>query len=889
MVMMWNDRLSWSGEIPANLPGLNAVALTRADPDTGKFYHDAVNSSRKWQHITSGTGAAHSTGLYGDSFLLNSTNPQTQQESIHLDHFTGLWPSGGKVMIGLWIDQNFSMSFTPMINTRTTDPFVYLSSATSQRPRQQVYSEGGALVLDQYETVDWQGSGDWIWYCMVVDLDAGTSQIGSVDYVSKQTFTGPLRSLSGTPNKSAASAVDVFMHTGYWTSGWADEILVAHPDSSFSLGDFLDDLAQGSRANGQSSGNAAKFTITDDGITANSAQTLSTGAERASWQRMPNVTVPSGSVAHYSTDDGASWSTAQPDALPAPFDGLMYWTIPLGAGDTFTGIDIVEPSLTPPTLAPIADVELEQNETATRTLEYTVDGTDWTWDIQAGSLVQVSRVGGTLHFTAGYSIGTEPVTVTLTDSEGQSVSRTFAVTVTAKTVEPTPPPNYPHAPIILWNDDEPWDILPEPLSGVITKEVDGEETFTFTFLPGDPRADVIKTERSVTVAGDQYRIRRITNSHKGGQLIREVYCEAMFYDLATAGQIDAREWRQVTAGDVMAVALNGTGWRIGAANVSTLRTFETEDMNPLELLREVKSQHGGNLVFDNENRTVSLLTDGSVGRDQGVTFFYGFTLHEAAAMVDTTSLVTRIYAKNEDGQTIASVNNGVPYLEDFTYTDEVKIAVYDFKAGTSPYTMLNMARATLANRSRPDYSYEAKVSDLSAQTGQTIDRFELRDNVRVVDEAIDLNEVQSIVHMEYDVVRPWDSTITLSGKLREQGSTTGEDAGVLTTGTTQSSFDLVPYNLLLNGRFDQGLAHWARFGAVAVENEQGTGDWSAVFQGSGDHWIEQTVQVDNRDGFTLSFDVESTGFPSGASPNLTAEATIIYEDGTSETIELDLS
>ena len=90
MVMMWNDRLSWSGEIPANLPGLNAVALTRADPDTGKFYHDAVNSSRKWEHVTSGSGAGHASGLYGDSFLLNSTNPQTQQESIHLDHFTGL-------------------------------------------------------------------------------------------------------------------------------------------------------------------------------------------------------------------------------------------------------------------------------------------------------------------------------------------------------------------------------------------------------------------------------------------------------------------------------------------------------------------------------------------------------------------------------------------------------------------------------------------------------------------------------------------------------------------------------------------------------------------------------------------------------------------------------
>src|SRR5699024_3810587 len=135
----------------------------------------------------------------------------------------------------------------------------------------------------------------------------------------------------------------------------------------------------------------------------------------------------------------------------------------------------------------IADVELEQTGTATRALEYTVDGENWTWDIQAGSVVQVIREGGTLHFTAGYSVGTEPVTVTLTDSEGQAVSRTFAVTVTAKTVAPTPPPNYPHAPIILWNDDEPWGILPGPLSGGGTKEGAGEEAGSGTVLPGNRR------------------------------------------------------------------------------------------------------------------------------------------------------------------------------------------------------------------------------------------------------------------------------------------------------------------------------------------------------------------------------------------------------------------
>lgn len=97
----------------------------------------------------------------------------------------------------------------------------------------------------------------------------------------------------------------------------------------------------------------------------------------------------------------------------------------------------------------------------------------------------------------------------------------------------------------------------------------------------------------------------------------------------------------------------------------------------------------------------------------------------------------------------------------------------------------------------------------------------------------------------------------------------------------------MPYNLLLNGRFDNGLQHWAHFGAEVIDAGQGTSDFAVRFQGAGEHWIEQTVQADNRSAFALSLDVESDG-PSGWVPNLICEATVFYEDGTSDTIELDL-
>lgn len=898
MTKYWNSRYMWTGEIPAaSDTDLNPVALLRGDLKSGMTYADAVSSSRGWTYVAAEGSTAQASGPMGWAMLMNSIDPTTQKQRMTLPHFSGLWPSAGRLLVGMWVKNSFSMSFTPLISTRGgSSPLVYLSSASSQRPRHQVYGSGGEIVLDQYETVDWQASGEWIWYSMLLDFDGLTSQLGSASDgpvgVGGQHFLGPVRNLTGTPNLSSTADVDVFglQNSNYWTSGYGDEVLIAHPTANFDYEAFLARVARGTWSQGQDGDRRTKYTVTDSAIKATVADTLGTGAEHVAWTRQPVITKASNVTGRQSFDNGLTWSDF-PTTPPATFDGLLKWAIPLAAGASFSGIDITVPAIPEPTISSIDDVDMEQAEEAVTSFTYTVDPQASPGTItvsQSTSITRVTRIGTTLTIRSGFAVGEDIITVTVTDTEGQTATTSFTASVSPSTAPPNNPPKYPFAPIVLWDDDEPWDIVPEPLTGIVTSEVDGEETFVFSYWANDQRVNaVVKDERKVTVAGTTYKVRRLTSKHSGADLITEVYCEALWYDLATAGQISGREWTQVTAGDVMTVALAGTGWTVGTANVTTLRTYTTEDMNPLELLREVQKQHGGELIFDTENFTVSLLT--SAGRDQGVTFFYGFALASASRVIDTTSLITRLYAQNADGQTIAPVNNGVPYVENYDYTTDVKIAVYDFAAGTSPYTMLSMANATLAARSKPDYSYECEVADLSADSGNPIDSFELRDKVRVVDEDLDLNEVQVIKHMEYDVVEPWNSTITLSGKLREASSSETTDAGVVTTGTGATTFDLVPFNLLYNGRFDNQMAHWARSGVVVEETNQGTSTYSAVFQGTGERWIEQTVEVDARDGFTFSMDIESEGGPNGWEPDVTVSAHIVFEDGSTDDIDLELS
>ena len=165
---------------------------------------------------------------------------------------------------------------------------------------------------------------------------------------------------------------------------------------------------------------------------------------------------------------------------------------------------------------------------------------------------------------------------------------------------------------------------------------------------------LVQVERIVEVAGELYRVRGITSSRNRQVPVIEVYCEARFYDLGTAGQVDAVELSGVQPGTAIAIALQSTGWTIGRVNVTTTRTYSIEEGSPLAVLRQIAKVHGGDLVFDNTARTVSLLT--FAGRRDGRTFIYGHDATDAKRVEDTTTLVTRIYARNADGMTIADVN-----------------------------------------------------------------------------------------------------------------------------------------------------------------------------------------------------------------------------------------
>lgn len=65
-------------------------------------------------------------------------------------------------------------------------------------------------------------------------------------------------------------------------------------------------------------------------------------------------------------------------------------------------------------------------------------------------------------------------------------------------------------------------------------------------------------------------------------------------------------------------------------------------------------------------------------------------------VVDTRSLVTRLYAYGADGMTFASINNGKEYVENTEYSTEIRVSTLDCSSFTNPYQMLEYTEMRLA-------------------------------------------------------------------------------------------------------------------------------------------------------------------------------------------------
>ena len=449
--------------------------------------------------------------------------------------------------------------------------------------------------------------------------------------------------------------------------------------------------------------------------------------------------------------------------------------------------------------------------------------------------------------------------------------------------------------VVLDTDGNAEAVLENAYDVIVTGEINGIDTLEFNIPFRDSKRSYLDNEKQIRAGDETYRIRTIIDEkNEQGAAITSVYAEAAFYDLGFSVRKTEQSFNADTADVPMAYALQDTGWTIGTVNVRTRRTWTSTEKNALAVLRKVQDLHGGDLIFDNANRTVSLLTFS--GTDSGALFCYRKNMKSIKKVVDTQSLITRLYAYGKDGMTFASINDGKEYVEDTSYTNEVRVSTLDCSNFTNPYQMLEYANMRLADYAAPRVSYVLNAMDLSVLTGYEHESWKLGDIVTVKDDELNLSVKTRIVRREYNLLEPWNTVLELSTTLRELGDSSSQwDAAADTLASTnlvdsQEMKDLVPFNHLRNSRADSGFSYWENSG-FEIDTENGvSGTASFKCEGALDATksLAQTVTPANRDSYTISCQIASDDLKAGENGQVGIEVMIEYEDGTTETRFVDL-
>ncbi len=409
----------------------------------------------------------------------------------------------------------------------------------------------------------------------------------------------------------------------------------------------------------------------------------------------------------------------------------------------------------------------------------------------------------------------------------------------------------------------------------------------------DSKRVYLDNEKQVQVAHDIYRIRTLTDEKgaDGTGILTTVYAEAAFYDLTFSAEKQPREFNADLPSAPMSYALEGTGWSLGVVDVTTKRTWQCQEKNALAILRMTQQIHGGDLVFDSRNRLVSLLTFS--GSDSGALFAYKKNLTSIKRVVDTRSLVTRLYAYGKDGMTFATINGGREYMENYEYSNEVRVSTLDLSNFTNPYQMLEFTNMRLAEYSKPRVSYVLSAMDLSVLTGYEHERWSLGDIVTVDDRDLNLTIKTRVVRRQYNLQEPWKTVLELSSKLRELGD---RSSGILADQLDQSNLigqeikDMVPFNHLRNSRADDGFTYWQNSG-FEVDTEKGvtgTASFKAVGSLTATKSMAQTVYPASRRNYTISAQIGSDNLQKGTDGQVGIEVVFEFEDGTTETRFIDL-
>jgi phage minor structural protein len=427
----------------------------------------------------------------------------------------------------------------------------------------------------------------------------------------------------------------------------------------------------------------------------------------------------------------------------------------------------------------------------------------------------------------------------------------------------------------------------------IEEEVKSQDILTFNLPMTDPKRKILGEEavEFLIKLGNRRYIMKQTNDKKdsGGKKKSSFKAEAKWYELNDNKVI---EYELVEAdvaahiSKILSSCVPATTWKL-ALNMSSKtqkRTIRGSWKSVLALLRDVEDTFGVELYFDTENDEITI-TD-QLGKDNKVRFYYQKNMTEIERDIDTYGMVTRLYCYGAGELDLKTVNNGLEYIEDFTFVDKLGLRnrirpdVWSDDRYTIPENLLEDGRAKLKESAKPNVTYAMGLLDLSSRSGHEPESIGLGDTVYAIDEDLLSLELSSrVMRRKYNVRQPQKTEVELEQPKKQladaQSRAFDDNVQDLVESDPVLSADIqemTVFNHLLNSRADAGLAEWTQTGTAGItafENGGFSGDNSFKIEANYDEYksiYQDIYNLSHRSTYTISAMVYKEG-------NITAGAS----------------
>lgn len=362
--------------------------------------------------------------------------------------------------------------------------------------------------------------------------------------------------------------------------------------------------------------------------------------------------------------------------------------------------------------------------------------------------------------------------------------------------------------ITIYNDGLPAIIHGERhkvANAKITRERNQICSLSFDVYPNNPGFDLLNPlsttvevidTRTGTLAFEGRVVMPVPSMDEGGMVMRAVTCEHVEAYLLDSVQayVEERQWE--TVGEFVSHVLSVHNSKMPEHKqvfVGTVdfQTYETSDGLWCGIQRESTwaTLHGKlTEAFGGEMR-VRRGTDGllyldyaeKLGATRATPIKLGRNMRSSRREVNPNEVITRLYpygakktvtetdeygneveVETEERLTIASVNDGVEYIDDAVAIAEYGIieGVHEWDDVNQPSILLTKGRAWLGESNKMPVSTTLTAYDLSL-LGIDVDEFELLDWYPCQNPLIGLDEELEIVKQTVDVCNPMDSTFEM--------------------------------------------------------------------------------------------------------------------------------